>query len=262
MLRLLSCLLLLFTLLLPASNAHAELRDLPQLTILAPSSMTQVMTRIARDYSAEKSVTVTTSFDVAYEQAESISSGSPADVFITAHPQWMTDLKQKGSVDVYTITNLMRNSLCLTSSKNSNISARLATENLSITDLLQAVANRTLLVIGDPTYTSLGLYTLQTLKALKMDQLLLPHAIRAGTADHTVYLIANGNKAGITFCSNAYENPELNILAKFPENLHDPIIYQAAVVAGENMGLARDFIAYLKLPRVQKLFTKYGFVVE
>lgn len=242
-------------------QAHAELRDFPQLTILSTPSLDRVLTQISRTYSAEKQITVTTSFEADSEQADRIREGSPADIFISSYPQWMTELKQQGLVDVYSITNLLYNNLCLTASVHSAVNREHVKPDSTISELLDLILERAFIVIGDPVYTSLGIYTLQALTALDAEKKVLSRAIRGGSAENA-YLIAKGQHAGIVFCSDIPDNPELIKLSVFPEDIHDPIIYQAAVVAGENMALARDFIEYLKTPEAQKIFQTHGFIVE
>jgi molybdate transport system substrate-binding protein len=243
------------------ADARAELRDLPQLTILSTASLSTVLTDISRTYSSEKEITVTTSFDAGPEQADRIISGNAADVFISSHPTWMDAVKQKGLVDVHSITNLFSNELCVTSSIYSAASKQILAPGNSLTELFDLVLERAFIVIGDPAFTSLGIYTLQTLAALDIEKKVLSRAIRAGSAENA-YLIAQGRHAGILFCSDLIDNKELVRLATIPSNLHDPIVYQAAAVAGENMALARDFINYLKKPETQKIFQAHGFVVE
>ncbi len=243
------------------NTAHAELKDLPQLTILSSPSLDRVLTKVARDYSSQREVTVTTSFEPDSEQVERIREGNPADIIITSHAQWMSDLKQRGLVDIYSINNLVRNNLCLTASTNSAVSRYSIDLDASLEKKIDFILDRAFVVIGDPVYSSLGVYTLQALSALDAEERVLSRAIRAGGAENA-YLIAKGQHAGIVFCSDISGNEELMQLGMFPEEIHEPIIYQVAVVAGENMERARNFIEYLNKPETQKIFKNAGFVVK
>lgn len=244
-----------------ANIAHAELRDLPQLTVLSTPSLSNVLTQVARDYSAKNTITVTTSFEADGEQVDRIKEGSPADIIITSHPQWMSELKQRGLVDIYSIDNLMQNNLCLTASTNSAVSRYSIDLDAPLEKKIKFILDRAFIVIGDPVYSSLGVYTLQALSAIKMEEKVLSRAIRAGGAENA-YLIAKGQHAGIIFCSDLRSNAELMNLGVFPNEIYEPVIYQIAVVAGENMELAREFIDYLKLPETQIIFKNQGFVVK
>ena len=66
-----------------ASQVYASFRDLPQITVLAASSLTKPLTELARIYSRSNNITVTTSYDETARQAKKIEEGSQADIFIS-----------------------------------------------------------------------------------------------------------------------------------------------------------------------------------
>jgi molybdate transport system substrate-binding protein len=225
------------------------------------------MTELARIYSRQANITVTASYDATPEQTRKIEEGASADVVITSHPKWLTDLKQQGLIDVYSITNLVQDRLALIASangrlNNSNISEKTAFEQINL------LSQRTLLVVSDPTDTALGLYSKEAIeslgkqKSVSLWKKLSQRMVRTYSAKETLYLIANGDKAGLIYLSNALGKQNVAILSVLDESLHMPIIYQAAVVAGENMSHARDFLEFLKGDISKGIFAKYGFIVD
>ncbi len=260
--------ILLFVILVcTAGFASADIRGLPNLTVLASSSMTAPLTEIIRIYSREKNITVTASYNSTSEQAWHIEEGESADVFISSHPYWMAELKQMGLIDVYSLTNLVKNKLVLiTSTKGKLNEYPIPGEGLEAK--LQFLGNRTIMAFGDPNDTALGRYTQQTLESLdkKNGTNLWPTignmTIKSPSAKNCIYLIAHGETAGIAFYSDAMNNSEVRILNVIDDDLHDPIIIQAAVVAGENMTSARDFLNFLQSDNSKKIFKKYGFITD
>lgn len=244
---------------LPIKPTHAEMRKLPSITVLSASSLTDVLSEIIRIYSQEKNITVTGSFGATADLAKKIKDGRAADIFISAYPKWMTELKQHGLIDVYSLTNLVENKLVIATSQKTSTHFD---ENVSIENILQTLSKRTLLVIGDPNSVPLGIYAKQTLEAIGLWQAIEPRLIREESASSARYLIAKGNGTGIIYKNDAYNNNEVQIVKDIPKDLHEPIVYQAAVVAGENMTYARHFLDFLKSDQANTVFKNYGFEVE
>lgn len=257
---------LIITLFILPINALADIRGLPQITVLASSSVTFPLTEVARIYSRKENITVTTSFESSSEQARRIIQGESADVFICSDPAIMANVKQEGVIDVYSITNLWGNKLALIISKKSHFGQDIIS-GTGILEKIDYLQDRTIMVIGEQS-TPLGQYTKQFLESLDknnntkiLDKLNLK-TIKSANSKNNLFLIAKGETAGITYYSDAYNNPEVNILSIIDDKLHDPIIYQGAVVAGENMSYARGFLDFLQSDISKAIFKKYGFIVN
>jgi molybdate transport system substrate-binding protein len=111
------------------------------------------------------------------------------------------------------------------------------------------------------------LYTKQALDGLSTPernlwQQMSKKVMRGASGKNTLYLIRRGNTAGIVYASDALNDDSLEVISLFDESLHEPIIYQGAVVVGENMSYARDFMAFLQSDQAYRIFIKYGFVLE
>lgn len=247
--------------------ANADLRGLPNITILASSSLTTPITELAIEYSRQKNITVTASYNSTAEQAWKIEDGESADIFISSHPYWMASLKQMGLIDVYSLTNLVKNKLVLiTSAKGKLNEYPIVAPGLE--GKLENLGNRTIMSFGDPNNTALGMYTKQAIERLdelnntKLWEALNTKTIKSLSSKNNLYLIAQGETAGITYYSDAKGNDEVRILNVVDESLHEPIIYQAAVVAGENMTYARDFLEFIQTDESKLIFKKHGFIID
>lgn len=247
-----------------ADIAPIETSDLPNVTILADSSLTDALTEIIRLYSRERNITTTASFDETAEQAHKITDGEAADIFISAHPKWMTDLKQQGLIDVFSIANLIQNRLVLVSSTSNRLGKQL-NKPMNTYDQLVTINSKSLMVLSDPDNTALGIYSKDAITNIGM----MMHAslwnkmkntiIRSSSAKDSLYLITHGNRTGIVYASDAFRNKEVVILSKIDQSAYEPIIYQAAVVAGGNMDHARELLEFLRSKRVLDIYIRYGF---
>ncbi len=250
-----------------APHAQADIRGLPQITVLAASSLTEPMTEIVRMYSRNEKITVTASYDATFEQARKIEEGESADIFVSSNPYWMTDLKQKGLIDVYSLTNLIQNKLVLVASTKGHIN-KLEVPTDDLATALNFLKDRTVMVLSDPDDTALGLYTKQTIENLdkknngKLWESLKNKTLKSVGAKNTLYLISHGETAGFTYYSDAYKNENVRIISRIDTELHTPIIYQAAVVAGENMSYARGFLEFLQSNIAKQIFKNHGFIVD
>ena len=253
--------LLFFILIVSVSvSAKSELRNLPSVTILAASSISVPLQFAIRAYVQEKGISVTASYDDASLLASQISQGKEADLFISSHPKWVTELKQKGLLDVYSITNLLKNRLALVVSNHSNISHKIS-KNPNSLSLLQEVIERSVIVVAQPVNTSLGIYTKEALLNANpaLWNSVINYAIQGKSSQDVSQLILDSNRAGIVYLSDIQTTPKLRYLASLEENAHSPIIYQAAVVSGKYMENARDFLNFLKEPEILEIFRQYGF---
>lgn len=248
--------LLLRLLLTPAL---AEIRDIPFITIYAASSLTLPLTEIIRHYSATHDITINAAYDSSSELAKRIEEGNGTDIFISAHPEWIQKLKKQG---LATDDNkpLLSNKLAIITASDSPLASELSA-NMPLKELLTAISNRAIMVIGDPDSTPLGAYTKETLQNFGLWKKFEPMVIRAANARIALHLIAQGKTVGISYLSDATLNPEVKILAIIPDASHSPITYQMAIISEDNLSYAKEFITFLQSDTANAIFTHYGFLL-
>lgn len=245
--------------------AHADIRGLPSVTVLADSSLTHPLTELMRTYSRQHNISVTAEYGSSSELAEQIEQGEVADVFISGHSTWIVRLKQLGLLDVYTLTSLAQNRLVF-AVPTRHVLAEHYKEKTDAKQFLNAITTKevpvAILVVGDPEDTPLGVYTAEVLRKFGLLKKLKPVLLPAINSAQALYLIAQGENPGIIYASDAYNNTQVKVIAEIDPSLHESITYQAAVVAGEYMEQAREFVEYLKSPEAQKVFESYGFITN
>lgn len=89
--------LLLAACLVGASVSGAK-ADRQSLTIFAAASLREVLDEIATDFERQSGTGVRVSYGGSGTLAKQIEQGAPADLFLSAHPNWVDYLKMKGAL--------------------------------------------------------------------------------------------------------------------------------------------------------------------
>lgn len=241
-----------------AANDDPPLAD-RNITIVASTSLADVLTKLAREYSRTYGITVTANFTRPDDLFVQIDSGESADIYISEDSSITKSLKQRGLIDVFSLTTIAQNRLALVVPSKKHWSKELR-PHLTIQELMKQINERSLFVIADPKDAILGKYSQEVLEGEDVWDRVEPFLIKAGDAKDAEYLVSKGEMAGIVYYSDSFNNPELQVVTIFPDELHDPVIYEAAVVASENMEFARHFLLYLKSDMAKQVLDKYGFI--
>ena len=184
-----------------------------------------------------------------------LKRGPPADVFISASPQQVDALQQKGLVYEETRRDVLNNRLVLVAPVDSS---------LILTDpqtLAQSSIKR--IAIGEPSSVPAGIYGKDALTRLGLwnavQQKLLPGLdVRATLA----YVESGEVDVGIVYQTDATISRNVKVIYHFPDSSHAPIVYPAVVLRETKQeGLAREFLVYLKTSKTGEIWGKYGFSV-
>ncbi len=242
----------------PGYSAAAETQPAQSINVLAASSLTEVMAELSRHYSQQENITVSTLFDDPAMLAENIELGEPGDLLIVEDSVLVGNLKRKGLLDVFRLTTVASNRLVLGVPSDSYLVKKLPS-GVPLSELLQDINERTLLIIPDPALIIAGAYTREALSHLGRWETTKPFLVKTTSARSAAYLVAHGTSAGILYYSDAFNNPAIAVVATFDPSLHRPIIYHASVIASENMPVARKFLGFLKSEEAKRIFEKHGF---
>lgn len=227
------------------------------ITVLADPSFTVPLTRIARRYGELYNTPVSLSFGSSKDQLAQVREGLEGNIFITAKAAWMKQLQQEGLMDVYSRTTIARNRLAIVSPlARKSQSASLA----DLTTRLVQTDHDMLFALGDPEYVAEGTYTFETLSHYKLGGDFEPHFSILSSSYALKNTIANYDAYGAIFYTDAVLYPDISLVESLPEEAHQPILYQAAVIVGDGMDKAREFLNFLKGEEAQNLFRQYGFL--
>ena len=226
------------------------------LTVFAAASLTNAMQDVGTLWMAKGHGRVVFSFASSSTLAQQIERGAPAGVFVSADEKWMDDLAHHGGLAPDTRMDLLDNTLVLVEPK-----AGLKPVRLVPGGNLDAVLGRAgRLAVGDPGHVPAGIYAQQALEHLGMWPKLERRLAPADSVRSALRLVELGEApAGIVYGTDVRVTPSLGVAAEFPADSHDPILYPAAVVAGNDSAEARGFLAFLKTQPAQDVFAHYGF---
>lgn len=181
-----------------------------------------------------------------------IEKGAEVDIFISANQANAERLVKNGIAKKENVYDFLSNVLILVKSPYSK-SKISSVEELKNSDVYIAV--------GNPETAPVGVYTLQALKNLGIFDTLNQDKIVYGK-DVTAtaqYVDMGETDFGIIYDSdkNRMKNPI--VVADFPENSHDKIIYSLVLL--NNNKETEKFFEFLKKDSTKEIFKKHGFTV-
>lgn len=228
-----------------------------EVLIFAAASTTDAIKEIGALYEKKGLGPVKGSFASSSTLAKQIEQGAPADVFLSANLDWMDYLAGKNLIADGARVNLLRNRVALIVPRDSKVKAVTVKEGA---DLLSLLGKDGRIAIGDPAHVPVGMYGKQALENLKIwdsikDRIAPAKDVRAGLA-----LVERGEAPlGIVYESDVAASGKVRVIGVFPTGSHPEVVYPVAAVAGNNLGAARKFIAFLGTPEAKAIFKKYGF---
>ncbi|OCX66772.1 molybdate ABC transporter substrate-binding protein [Thioclava sp. SK-1] len=227
--------------------------------IFAAASLKTALDQAAQQW-ATTHPPVTISYAGSSQLARQITAGAPADLFISASPQWMDAVDQSGMVTPGSRVNLLGNRLVLIGNGNSTNAA-----TSSIASSLQPVMDGTaFLAMALVDSVPAGQYGKEALTHLGLWDQVASQVAQADNVRAALALVAlNEAPLGITYATDAKAEPRVHEIATFPADSHRPIIYpMAALDGGNDPRAAADFAAYLQTPPAQAIFTQQGFTLH
>ncbi len=250
---LLLCLAAALFALVPASSFAQGGRGI---TVLAAASLTNVMQDVGKRYEAASGKKVVFSFAASMILAKQIEASAGADMFISADSESMDYLEKRNLLARPTRTNLLANRLVLVAPANSRVSLAIA-PRFRLAEALQGGR----LALATVDSVPAGRYGKAALTALGVWDSVKDHLAQGEDVRATLAYVARGEAPlGIVYATDARIEPRVRVVATFPENTHEPIVYPAALTKDANPDAAR-FLTFLKAPAAGRIFSSAGFDV-
>ncbi len=233
-----------------ASLAEAQAQ---QLLVFAAASMQDALAAAIAEFPGE--AVIAASYASSSTLARQIEQGAPADVFISANPEWMDYLAERGLLRAGSRTDLLGNGLVLVAPAASDLELAIAPGF----DLAGALGGGRL-AMGDPDHVPAGIYGQAALASLGVWQQVATQVARADNVRAALALVARGEAPlGIVYRSDAAAEPGVRVVATFPESSHPPIVYPIAVLAGSAHPQAAALIEFLHSAAAAPLYERFGF---
>ena len=223
--------------------------------MFAAASTTGAVGGLAQTYSARGLGDVRVAFAGSSTLARQIAAGAPADIYISANPQWMDYLATANALAPETRQNLVGNRLVVVAPSANPIAVRLEAGF----PLVQAMNGKPL-AMGDPDHVPAGIYARAALKKLGLWETLAPHIAPMHHVRAALALVERGEAAaGIVYATDAAGSTRVVVVAAFPSDSHPPILYPVAIVAGRDRPEVRRFFAFLTSAEAMTVFIAHGF---
>lgn len=230
----------------PAAAAAADL------TVFAAASLGTALSEVETAWEAETGRDLAVVLAGSSALARQIRQGAPADVFISANPDWMDAIEAEGLVRPGTRRDLLTNTLVLVAHGSDAPPLDPAALPQALGDGRLAMA----LVEAVPA----GIYGKAALTHLGLWDALAPRVAETDNVRAALALVAAGEAPfGIVYATDAHAEPRVSVVATFPGDSHPPIVYPAAVIDGSTAPDAEAFLDWLQGPTARAAFDAQGF---
>jgi molybdate transport system substrate-binding protein len=224
-------------------------------TVFAAASLTDALKAAAARWQGQGRGPVVLSFGSSSAIAKQVEAGAPADIFASADEKWMKYLSDGNLMDAATIHRPVGNDLVMIAPADSTTSITIAPSF----DLVGAL-NGGRLSIGDPKGVPAGTYAKQALTKLGVWEAVELHTAPAENVRAALALVQRGEAPlGIVYSTDAHGAKGIKVIATFPDDSHDPIVYPMGIVAGHDRPEVKAFFDFLLSAEGAALFKSYGF---
>jgi len=228
--------------------------------ILSASSISTAVQEIADQISVRDGIEVRVSAASSGTLARQVSQGAPADLYISASPEWIERLTIEGKLDSDFIRPIARNRLVFVRPMPlSRVPLLDLSKPLDVLDALSAGR----LAIGDPNHVPAGAYAQSALQNLQLwaavrDRLAPQANVRAVLA----MVERKETSLGIVYATDAALSRRVSIAAIIPAEAQPPIVYAAALIQGRRSEAATSVFEALSSEAGLATLERNGFGVS
>ncbi|MCW1956299.1 MAG: molybdate ABC transporter substrate-binding protein [Roseobacter sp.] len=232
--------------LLAVALASAALRA-ETVTVFAAASLKTALDSLTPEAEAATGHALRMVYASSAALARQIEQGAPADIFISANPDWMDHLEGRGTIKAARRINLLGNSLVLIGG---------AAEPAPRLEEAQSFAKGRI-AMGMTRAVPAGIYGRAALESLGLWPALRGRIVETDNVRAALALVSRGEaRYGVVYASDAVADPKVRVLLGFPDDSHDPIIYPA--VSRSEQGA--DVLAFLQSEAAWRVFEAQGFL--
>jgi molybdate transport system substrate-binding protein len=243
---------LAFGLLTMAPAARAD-----DILIFAAASLKNALDDAIANYTKSGAAAPKVSYGSSGALARQIDADAPADIFISADPDWMNDVQKNNKIKTETRFDFLGNVLVMIEPADS-------TTKLDIVPgfPLAKVLGNERLSMADPDSVPAGMYGKAALTKLGVWDAIEPKIARAQDVRAALTFVSRKEAPfGIVYQTDAAADKGVKVAGVFPANTYPPIIYPAAITASSKNPEAARFFAYIHLDAAKPSFEKQGFSV-
>lgn len=222
-------------------------------TVFAAASLKTALDEVAAGWQASTGTSVSLSYGGSPAMARQIEQGAPADIFISAAPEWMDVLEDAGLTSGPRVDLLGNRLVLIATGQAAEISLDQGV------DLGQVLGDQTLAMAMVEAVPA-GVYGKQALTHYGLWDNLAPKVVQTENVRQALGLVASGEAAmGIVYASDAVAEPGVSVIFAFPPESHAPIIYPAVLIGPAPAAAAQAFLDQLSGPDAAAIFAAQGF---
>lgn len=242
---LISCVLLL-----SSSQLFAE----DPVRVFAAASLTNAMNDIAVQWQKQNHPAPSLAYGASSALARQIEAGAPADIFASADLSWMDYLDDRKKIVSASVINLLGNDLVLIVPKGQRLPIEMK-KDFRIADAFKGK-----LCTGEPGVVPVGIYAKQSLEQLGWWTSLSGRIVGTDDVRTALAFVERGEcPLGIVYATDAAISEKVEVLDRFPDSTHKPIVYPFALVGGARPE-AKALMVYMSTsPEAAEIFRKHGF---
>jgi molybdate transport system substrate-binding protein len=246
---------LIFGLALAAGSLAGVAAQAKDVTVFAAASLKNALDDVAAAWTRETGKKTVISYAASNVLAKQIEAGAPADIFFSADLDWMDYAASKNLIDLKSRVHLLANSLVLIAPKDSNVQVSLQ----SGIDLA-AILGSGRLAMGNVDAVPAGKYGKAGLEYLRAWDGVKDKVAQAENVRAALLLVSRGEAPlGIVYRTDAVSDPNVKIVASFPEGSHPPIVYPVALTKESANADAAELLAFMRSAKAKPLFVGQGF---
>jgi molybdate transport system substrate-binding protein len=225
--------------------------------IFAAASLKNALDEIAGQWQRQSGKKAVISYGASNNLIKQIEAGAPADIFISADLDWMDYGQQKNLIKPDTRINLLGNRLVLIAPKDASLNI-----NIQPGFDLAAALKRGRLSMANVEAVPAGKYGKAALEKLGAWDGVKDKIAQAENVRAALLFVARGEAPlGIVYQTDAASDPNVKIVATFPENTHPPIIYPIALTRESSNRDAAALLNFIRSPAARPAFERQGFTV-
>ena len=240
-----------------AVTAAPSLAQADSVVVFAAASLTTAMAEIETGFEAATGHDLVVSLAGSSALARQIQQGAPADIFISASPDWMDRLDADGLLAAGSRFDLLGNALVLVASGTEAAPVEIG-PGLDLAGLIGGGRLAMALVDAVPA----GIYGKAALDRLGLWDGIAGQVAQADNARAALAFVATGEAPfGIVYATDAAASDRVTVVGSFPADTRPPIVYPVAALANRDAVAAAAFLDYLRGAAARAAFARQGFTV-
>ena len=225
--------------------------------VFAAASLKNALDEGVAAWGKETGKTAKVSYAGSNALAKQLESGAPADLFLSADLAWMDYAEKAGTIRAGTRFDMLRNTIVVIAPKDS--SAKL---DLKPGVDLAAILGDNRLAMANVEAVPAGKYGKAALEKLGAWNGVKDRVAQAENVRAALLLVSRGEAPlGIVYATDAVSDPNVKVIATFPDDSHPPVVYPAAVTKDSANPDAEGLLTFLRGATAKPIFEKWGFVV-